>query len=371
MTRALPKGERADFADQAGDERKMKILYIARRRRRHGLRQKVHAFLHPFEGQDGFFLASLCAKFKVTIRSLDYLLGRGADLNKSYDWILVNHKSGLSSAALTDEEYSQIAGLAALRNCKIGLVSSNAEAWNLPSDANLDLFDVVFKRECFRDLDRYKISESNKAKLCTTILACPLISPSRFEVRKKDITHAGSFTQLEKNFENDVFFSGSSTNPMREAVVRRVLSEDLKFLGGIQYKKQSEQRDTGIASTKLGKLEYIENIRKSKINLALEGYGELTYRHLEIWYLSAFMISSPSINELQLPIDAKENEHYVAFRSMDDLVDKIHYYLDRPEERERIATSGKELFSRCYDFHKHGDYIGACLRSRSTTSGAF
>lgn len=349
----------------------MRVLYIARRRARFGLRQKIHAYLYPFEGQDGFFLASLCAKFNVTIKSLGYLLRCSTDLSRSYDWILINYKSSLHSGALTDQEFAQIAGLAALKNCKIGLVCSNAAAWKLPSDENLDCFDVVFKRECLRDLDRYKLSEANKAKLRTTMLPCPLLSPSRFEIGKQNIGHSGHFAELEKNFENDVFFSGASTNRTREAVLRKILSQDLKFLGGLQYKRPDHQPDPGLASTRMRKPEYIKTLRKSRINLAIEGYGELTYRHLEIWYLSSFMISSPSISELQLPIEAKENEHYVAFHSADDLVDKIYYYLDRPEERERIARAGKELFSRCYDFHKHGDYIGACLSGRSTTFGVF
>lgn len=372
MTRALPPGDRAahaDFGARALEARKMRILYIARRRPRHGFRQRLRAYFHPFEGQDGFFLASLCAKFQVTVKHLDYLVGCGADLKGRYDWILINHKSSLGSTTLTDEEFTQISSQSALKNCKLGLVCSNAAAWQLPSDENLDRFDVVFKRECLRDLDRYKISASNKAKLHTTMLPCPLISPRRLEIHRKDIGHRDDFAEPEQDFQHDVFFSGAATNPLREAVVRRLLFEDLNFLGGIQYKRPDRPADPSLASRKLSKPEYIDSLRRSKINLAMEGYGELTYRHLEIWYLSSFMISTPSIGELQLPIDARENEHYVAFHSIDDLVDKIRYYLDRPEERERIASSGKALFSRCYDLHRHGDYISACLRNRPTSLG--
>lgn len=38
----------------------------------------------------------------------------------------------------------------------------------------------------------------------------------------------------------------------------------------------------------------------------------------------------------------KENEEMVFYRSTDDLIQKIRYYLDRPEEREKIARAGYE-----------------------------
>jgi spore maturation protein CgeB len=38
----------------------------------------------------------------------------------------------------------------------------------------------------------------------------------------------------------------------------------------------------------------------------------------------------------------KENEEMVFYRNSDDLIEKIYYYLARPEERERIAKAGYE-----------------------------
>jgi hypothetical protein len=39
---------------------------------------------------------------------------------------------------------------------------------------------------------------------------------------------------------------------------------------------------------------------------------------------------------------AEAGKHYVAFDNKDDLIEKIKYYLDHPEERELIAKAGME-----------------------------
>jgi hypothetical protein len=47
-----------------------------------------------------------------------------------------------------------------------------------------------------------------------------------------------------------------------------------------------------IKGPKLSRKEYVEAIRNFKISLALDGQGEFTFRHLELWYMGAFMICS-------------------------------------------------------------------------------
>src|SRR5690625_2322308 len=86
--------------------------------------------------------------------------------------------------------------------------------------------------------------------------------------------------------------------------------------------------------------------RSSIVNLALEGYGQFTYRHRECWALSSFMISSPSVNEVKLPFEAVDGTHYVTFRDSDDLVEKVKYYMEHADEREEIVKNGRQLFRR-------------------------
>ena len=42
----------------------------------------------------------------------------------------------------------------------------------------------------------------------------------------------------------------------------------------------------------------------------------------------------------------KENEEIVLFYNKDDLLNKVQYYLDNPDERERIAENGKNVAMR-------------------------
>jgi glycosyltransferase involved in cell wall biosynthesis len=107
----------------------------------------------------------------------------------------------------------------------------------------------------------------------------------------------------------------------------------------------------------LSQSDFLKTIKKSKINLAVEGIGQFTFRHLEIWAMGGFMLSSPSLREILTPLGAKEGVHYAVFEDLDDVVKKIKYYLEHEEEREKIARAGQEMFKRDYDARQHGDYI--------------
>jgi len=87
----------------------------------------------------------------------------------------------------------------------------------------------------------------------------------------------------------------------------------------------------------------------------------LTFRHFELWCMCSFMISSPSLRDLNLPIPAIEGKHYVCFDGLPDLKDKIDYFLKNPARRRAIAKSGRDLFIKHYNFKRHGRYIKGCL----------
>lgn len=57
----------------------------------------------------------------------------------------------------------------------------------------------------------------------------------------------------------------------------------------------------------------------------------------------------------------KENEEIVLFYSKDDLLNKLQYYLDNPQERERIAENGRQVvlnnFSHTAIARKTMDFI--------------
>ena len=147
-------------------------------------------------------------------------------------------------------------------------------------------------------------------------------------------------------------------------VIRRLREASLDLDGGLQARNDREPPPADMLTARLNVADYMARVRNSKINIALEGIGEFTFRHLELWCCAAFCLSSSSIRNVQLPLDAREGEHYACFDTLDDLVDKVRYYLDHPAERDRIARAGRDLFARQYRFDRHAQYIRSCMEQQ-------
>ena len=103
--------------------------------------------------------------------------------------------------------------------------------------------------------------------------------------------------------------------------------------------------------------QYLETIYESSINLAFEGKGEFTFRHLEILACCSFMMCEKSISQLDLPIPLKEGKHFVSFDNKEDLLEKINFYLKNKNLRCDIALNGRKLLEEYYSPKKHGNLI--------------
>jgi hypothetical protein len=163
--------------------------------------------------------------------------------------------------------------------------------------------------------------------------------------------------------EYDVFFSGTVAqfNNFRISIWRRVKDEGFKTIGGLQYRNRGEKPEDDLLEPEYSLRKYVDIIKKTKICLALNGNGEFTFRHLELWQLGAFMLCPKVINEINLPINIEDGKHFVSFSNIDDLIVKIRYYLSHEEEREKIARQGREMFEREYGSIKHGEYLRKVL----------
>jgi len=352
----------------------MKILYIGRNwSGASPMKQFRERVLKRgrFTGQEGFFEASLHAAAEVTAGSLAGLQAGIDTIDRHHDAIVVNSRclgkrDGISEYGLSRPD--EIAFLA--RNPRIpkALVVVDANAARMPPDDLLDFFDLVFKREMLKDPGRYALSDRNRAKIRATMITCPLLRLTRRNVRTADVT--GLFPPRHPPPpERDAFFLGAATNPVRTDLVARLRSSPLHTLAGLQIKgkEQDTPGNRDLAAAQLERKHYINAIRTSRVDLAIQGYGQFTYRHLEIWCLGAFMLSDPGIREVTLPIaQPVENEHYAVFEGPDDMVDRIRYFADREEERLRIARNGNELFRRIYDPSEHG----ACIVKELSTISA-
>jgi hypothetical protein len=304
----------------------------------------------PFTGQDGFFRGALHAACAVTERPFAHLARHARDLGAAYDWVIVNFKAARPKEGLDARD---LAPVKALRGCGKAVFINYAAAGVLPPDAVLDPFDVVFKRELFRDLDRYPVSAVNKAKLCTTMLACPLAPAGPRDLARFTPERIGCAAPAD-TFRHDVVFSGADTNPLRRDVLDRLGRAGIAVSGGLQPKPGRPAPPEPLCAPRLDAAGYLAQVRDGRVNLALEGIGQFTFRHLELWCLCAFMLSSPSVREVQTPLDVREGRDYVCFEDMDDLVDKVRHYAAADAERARIARAGRRAFTAGYDFRRHG-----------------
>lgn len=318
------------------------------------LRQVRHnLFGHEVSGQDGFFVASLYTAFNVREYDLDWLAQNHGSVDSTFDVLFINYRSDAKREGVTVDE------LQFLDHIKIPkvLVVTNAEASALPGDALLDVFDLVFKREHYVDLDRYPVSSQNKKKIRNTMLGCPLVRVTTKNANKVIPADQG-FKTPSTQFSHDVFFSGKTTHPIRLSAMQRLYNEGFDLIGGLnEHQRYEDPIPPELRATRFSHSQYIQAVRNSRINLALEGFGEYTFRHNEILFLCSFMISTPSIRGLKIPINLIENKHYVCFEDLDDLVDKVRYYLANEAERRKIAQAGRDQFEKDYDLKMHGQYI--------------
>ena len=145
-------------------------------------------------------------------------------------------------------------------------------------------------------------------------------------------------------FQLMIFFSGQQSSKYRNELIEFLKSKNYNFFGRAE-------------NSKIPFKQYLEIIYNSSINLALEGKGEFTFRHLEILANCSFMICENSINDLELPIPLIEGKHYVTFKNKDDLLEKINFYLKNDKLRKDIALNGRKVLEEYYSPKNHVQFL--------------
>lgn len=339
----------------------MKVLYITRSQtRKHRTWKKVlqqQLLGYPLSGQDGFFEASLWTAFPdLDVVSFEQACKMAPTLDLTHDWIILNVKYFPKGNRISLQDLSW---LKSLQNCRKALFVNTARAHDIPEERLLDLFDVIFKRELLKDLDRYPVGPNTKRKLHVTMLSCPLIRAYVSKFSNNVVRKESTLIKGEKHFKHDVSFIGADSNPLRRTVLKELIQSSINFYGGLYNQQNGHPLDWDGAKHPLQKRsQYMQTIAQSKINLVLDGKGQFTYRHLEIWCAGSFMLSTPSILEVQLPGGTPEDGvHFACFHDYKELKEKISYYLENEAERMRIALAGSEFFKSIYDYSAHGRYI--------------
>tara|TARA_B100001093_G_C26730081_1_gene971821 strand:+ start:115 stop:1122 length:1008 start_codon:yes stop_codon:yes gene_type:complete len=256
-------------------------------------------------------------------------------LNFLFDGIYVNWKF-TSYRDDKDDIKKKLIKLSKKFNIKKVIIDSRDQSFHIIEEKILNNFDYVIKRE-----KNKKISNN---KYFTTILPCSLID---YEISKNEESiNWSKIGKREPNSHpvNDIFFSGNKTNKYRNELTDFLKSKNYNFFGGTKNFKIPYDK-------------YLSAIYDSSINLALEGKGEFTFRHLEILASCSFMICQSSINELELPLPLIDGKHFVTFENKEDLLEKINFYLKNDKSRNEISLNGRKVLEENYSPKKHGKFL--------------
>lgn len=164
--------------------------------------------------------------------------------------------------------------------------------------------------------------------------------------------------QAEEEANIDVMTYGT-IYPYRANMLKQVINAgiQLKIYGSTPHRFYDNTLDKNFQHKYLVGKEKAKTLFGSKIVFNQMHYAEIesvNNRFFETNGCGAFQISDyrPILNEI-LPIDPEK----VSFRSIDDAIDKMRYYLSHPEERYKIAKTIYEHFINKYTYDELINYI--------------
>jgi len=172
----------------------------------------------------------------------------------------------------------------------------------------------------------------------------------------------GSERNLSQEYDNLIWLWAPQDETMYYPVEDSEKTINVSFLGSPRYAERQRylthlltsgtevnigggQREEGLPAIK-----YAELMRSSRINLNFpegpEGNDQCKGRVWEILATKSLLLerANEATKSFLVP-----GEHYVEFKDENDLIDKINYYLDNPEERSYIAQNGYNIYKEKYN----------------------
>ena len=108
--------------------------------------------------------------------------------------------------------------------------------------------------------------------------------------------------------------------------------------------------------------QYVPLYQRTKIGFNVHNRGEYTVGAYRLFELPANGVMQISDGGEYLNQFFREGEEIVGYKNIDDLIDKIKYYLDHDEERRAIALSGYQRVLRDYRIGKLLVQAGRLIR---------
>ena len=283
----------------------------------------------------GYIDAAIHSNASVLELPYNYCLIFSKILNLFFDGIFVNWKFTNYRRDKEDLE-KKLLRLSKLFKIKKVIVDGRDQSLNIIENKILEKYDNVIKRE--------KNKQISDKKYLTTILPCRLIDYNVLKNKEYINWSIIGNSQPNKSPAYDIFFSGQKSSKYRKEFIEFLQSKDYNFFGRVE-------------DLKIPFDQYLSAIYSSSINLAFEGKGEFTFRHLEILASCSFMICQSSINELELLLPLIDGKHFVTFKNKEDLLEKINFYLKNEKLRNEIALNGRKVLEEHYSPKKHGEFL--------------
>lgn len=143
----------------------------------------------------------------------------------------------------------------------------------------------------------------------------------------------------------DVFAAFGRTHPIRENIVRKIMSSHLpeKYKINFGIDLWDPQKTSGLFSYN----DYLNIMSRSKINIIARGWGYDTLRRFEAPCFSGLVMSD------NLPITTPDpfidNIHIIYYgNELGDLISRIEYLLNADNERRRVGMGGRD---HCMKYH--------------------
>ena len=335
--------------------KKSKLVYILRNDNPGSLiRRSLLNFSPQIHSVERYLVTLLLQRYEISFLQKSKVLALSTRQVDQYDGIVVGVKA-INKDNYADSDFVNISKKFSKQFRILAII--NDQAHNLPPEDILDYYDLIIKREPYKDLDKYGLSSRTCSKIWPTILGGTLPNVTTGHRARTLHSSIKTIDLVPQSYKGDVFFSGADTAPARIKIVRYLKTHNVNFVGGIQYVKNVRDIEPDLQFDRLPSRRLIRHISRHKINLAIEGGGEFTFRHLDIIRSTGFLLSTNAIDSLNLVIPFQEGENYVSFSDEGDLKDKIDYYLSHEKERREICLYGRQLYSEFLNFPKYADLL--------------
>lgn len=161
----------------------------------------------------------------------------------------------------------------------------------------------------------------------------------------------------EKEFSADLSFLGAPY-PNRVMAFMEILNNDFKIWGDGWEEFPEFDKNIQRQGARITPEEVVKVYSGTKINLNLHSGVDSSQlvskgdfvnpRTFELAGAGLFQL----VDKRSLMSELFEDDELVKFKSMDELKDKISYYLDHPEEREKVALAGQKRVHKEHQY-KH------------------